>query len=207
MTQRHQRRLLEILMEAGGKYFLIKFHGGTVYYNSYMKFCDFPENKIASYYYDMCICISHVCTYIYLLRLIWHRLVFTTGTVDTQKKTGRINYFPLKAVQSFNTDTMVISNSIYAGDFPLIQFFGEFEWLKKQRKLEFDFDQIALLGFKINLPKGGAAKIGSSTGLGSENNVQMIEKQGKKPFFNWISADEVFGFWPNLAIRPGDTNR
>ena len=55
--------------------------------------------------------------------------------------------------------------------------------------LEFDFDQISILGFKINLPKGGAAKIGSSTGLGSENNVEMIKKQGKKPFFNWISAD------------------
>lgn len=115
--------------------------------------------------------------------------MFTTGTVDTQKKTGRINYFPLKAVQSFNTDTMAISNAIYLGNFPLIQFFGEFEWLTKQRKLEFDFDQIGLLGLKIDLPKGGAAKIGSSTGLGSENNVEMIEKQGKKPFFNWISAD------------------
>ena len=56
-------------------------------------------------------------------------------------------------------------------------------------QLEFDFDQIAVLGLKIDLPKGGAAKIGSSTGLGSENNVEMIQKQGKKPFFNWISAD------------------
>ena len=84
---------------------------------------------------------------------------------------------------------MAISNAIYAGDFPLIQFFGNFEWLSKQRKLEFDFDQIALLGLKFVLPKGGAAKIGSSTGLGSSNNVDMIEKQGKKPFFNWILAD------------------
>jgi hypothetical protein len=30
------------------------------------------------------------------------RLIFTTGTVNTQKRTGtRINYFPIKAVQSF----------------------------------------------------------------------------------------------------------
>jgi hypothetical protein len=26
------------------------------------------------------------------------RLVFTTGTIDVQKKTGRVNYFPLKVV-------------------------------------------------------------------------------------------------------------
>jgi hypothetical protein len=41
------------------------------------------------------------------------RLVFTTGTLDTQKKIkGRINYFPLKAVQCFSTDTMRLTNSI-----------------------------------------------------------------------------------------------
>ena len=47
-----------------------------------------------------------------------------------------------------------------------------------------------MLGFRFDLAKGSAAKLGSKTGLGSENNVDMIEKQGKKPFFNWISADD-----------------
>ena len=117
------------------------------------------------------------------------RLVFTTGTVDTQKKLGgRINYFPLKAVQSFDTDTYMISNGIYVGDFTLIKFFGAFSWNSKSRKLEFDFDQVSVFGFKFNLPSGGAAKIGQSTGLGSENNEQLIAT-GKRPFFNWISAD------------------
>jgi hypothetical protein len=55
------------------------------------------------------------------------RLIFTTGTVDTQKKIGKINYFPLKAVQSFDTDSFDIENGIYIGDFPLIKFFGHFE--------------------------------------------------------------------------------
>jgi len=32
-------------------------------------------------------------------------------------------------------------------------------------------------------------QIGSATGLGSENNVKLAE-QKKKPFFNWVSADE-----------------
>ena len=28
------------------------------------------------------------------------RLIFTTGTINTQERTGRINYFPIKATQS-----------------------------------------------------------------------------------------------------------
>ena len=117
------------------------------------------------------------------------RLIFTTGTVDTQKKTGRINYFPLKAVQTFDAKTSVITNSIFLGDFPLIKFSGEFEWVSAPRKVLFDFDKIAVLGLTFNLPKGGAAKIGSASGLGSEGNINLA-KQNKKAFFNWISADE-----------------
>ena len=118
------------------------------------------------------------------------RLVFTTGTIDTQKKVGQINYFPLKAVQSFNTQSspMTLTNGIYLGDFALLQFYGDFEWLEGPRKLEFDFDEIALLGLRLRLPKGGAASIGASTGLGSESNVANAKKD-KKAFFNWISAD------------------
>lgn len=113
------------------------------------------------------------------------RLVFTTGTVNTQKKLGgRINYFPIKAVQTFDTATYKISNGIYLGDFAILQFFGDFTWNLKARKLSFDFDEISLFGLKIGLPKGGAQKIGSSSGLGSPN---------PQPFFNWISADESIG--------------
>eukprot|EP00976_Prorocentrum_cordatum_P081747 1184535-Prorocentrum_minimum.AAC.3 len=44
------------------------------------------------------------------------RLVFTTGTIDTQKKFGRrINYFPVKAVQCFNTSNMRLTNGIFIG--------------------------------------------------------------------------------------------
>lgn len=113
------------------------------------------------------------------------RLVFTTGTVNVQKKIGKVNYFPIKAVQSFNTTTIPfkITNGIYIGDFPLLKFFGDFTWATAARKLEFDFDEIAVLGLRFSLPKGGAAKIGSSTGLGAENKT-------RRPFFNWISADE-----------------
>lgn len=117
------------------------------------------------------------------------RLVFTTGTLDTQKKIkGRVNYFPLKAVQCFSTERMRLTNSIMVGDFPLIKFYGPFDFNLASRKLEFDFTSIAILGFKIDLPTGGAADIGAATGLGSDNNKELVNK-GKKPFFNWISAD------------------
>merc|ERR1719296_339886 len=89
------------------------------------------------------------------------RLVFTTGTKDSQKKMGaKINYFPIKAVQSFDTtsDPMGIQNGIFIGDFALIKFFGDFEFDLKKRKVEFDFDQIAVLGFTIDLGKGKAAE-------------------------------------------------
>lgn len=121
------------------------------------------------------------------------RLVFTTGTADTQKKIGaKVNYFPIKAMQSFRTaaEPMEIENGIYLGDFAVIKFFGDFEFNPKSRKVEFDFDRIAVLGLTINLGKGDAAALGAASGLGSENNVKLVEKK-KKPFFNWISADDT----------------
>lgn len=123
------------------------------------------------------------------------RLIFTTGT----DKNKSVNYFPIKAVQSFDTKStpMNIENGIYLGDFNLIKFLGEFEFDLVKRKIEFDFDQIIVLGIKIDLPKGKAAEIGAASGLGSKNNKDLIVKQKKKPFFNWISANE------NIATARG----
>ena len=118
------------------------------------------------------------------------RLIFTTGTVSTQEKLGgNINYFPIKAQQCFETSTMKLTNGIYLGDFALLKFYGTFDWLTDRKKLEFDFDRIAVLGLgPITLPGGGAAEIGAKTGLGAESNVDRA-KSGKKAFFNWIWAD------------------
>jgi hypothetical protein len=122
------------------------------------------------------------------------RLIFTTGTINTQEKRGRVNYFPIKAVQSFDSssDPWKIENGIYVGDFPLVKFQGDFDWTVQPSgvsKLTFDFTQVIFLGFlEVKLKRGEAASIGASTGLGSESNVNL-EKQGKRAFFNWISAD------------------
>lgn len=44
------------------------------------------------------------------------------------------------------------------------------------RKVEFDFNAIAVLGLKFDLPRGGAAKIASNAGLGSERNENLISE-------------------------------
>jgi hypothetical protein len=122
------------------------------------------------------------------------RLIFTTGTVNTQKRTGRVNYFPIKATQSFNNNVTpwLIENGIYAGDFPLVKFRGDFDWTVQKSgvtKLTFDFSGLRLLNFlDLALKAGEAASLGAKSGLGSDANV-ALEKQGKRPFFNWISAD------------------
>lgn len=124
------------------------------------------------------------------------RLIFTTGTVNTQERTGRINYFPIKATQSFNSgeDPWFIENGLYAGDFPLVKFKGDFTWMASQKagatKVEFDFTSLTLFNFfDIKLKAGEAASLGAKSGLGSEGNVEL-EKKGKRAFFNWISADD-----------------
>ena len=35
---------------------------------------------------------------------------------------------------------MAITNGIYLGEFALLKFFGDFDWLEDRRRLEFDFD-------------------------------------------------------------------
>ena len=55
------------------------------------------------------------------------RLVFTTGTISRQKRTGaRVNYFPVKAVQTFDLPASKITNGIFFGDWAAVRFFGIF---------------------------------------------------------------------------------
>jgi PAP_fibrillin len=122
------------------------------------------------------------------------RLIFTTGTANTQKKLGgaRINYFPLKAVQSFQTineTPNLIENGIYLGDWPALKFSGTMEFDLRKRQLQFDFTKLKLFDFfDITLGSGDAANLGAKTGLG--NSSANLENPAKsKAFFNWISAD------------------
>lgn len=121
------------------------------------------------------------------------QLVFTTGTANTQQKYGKINYFPLKAVQCFNTEGAgTISNGIFVGDFALVQFRGTFQFDPRKRRLEFGFDVLTLLQLlEFQLGKGDAEQLGAASGLGSASNVERVQKEQKKAFFNWISADET----------------
>jgi PAP_fibrillin len=122
------------------------------------------------------------------------QLVFTTGTVNTQKKLlggQQINYFPLKAVQSFDAKTWKIQNGIYVGEFCVIKFSGDFRFDLAKRRVEFIFDNLCLFQFlDVALKRGQAAELGASTGLGSESNVENAARN-KSAFFNWISADRT----------------
>jgi hypothetical protein len=122
------------------------------------------------------------------------QLIFTTGTMKTQKellKGNKINYFPIKAIQTFDATTGIITNGIYIGNFIVLQFIGNFIFDTMKSRLEFDFNEIKLFQtLTISLQSGQAAEIGAASGLGAESNVVNIKKEQKKlPFFNWISAD------------------
>jgi PAP_fibrillin len=117
------------------------------------------------------------------------RLIFTTGTKNTQDKIGKINYFPIKAVQSFDTVSMAIENGIYVGDFRLVQFAGTFDYDAVKRRIEFDFTKLTLLQLiDLSIGRGQAAQMGAKSGLGSNSNVANAAKD-KRAFFNWISAN------------------
>lgn len=103
-----------------------------------------------------------------------------------------MNYFPVKAIQTFDAtvEPKIIENGIYAWNFPLLRFSGDWDFNERKRKLEFDFDKIELLGLiNINLARKDVAKIGATTGLGSANNEKLAEV-GRRAFFDWISADD-----------------
>ena len=120
------------------------------------------------------------------------RLVFTTGTLKTQKKVGRLSYFPLKAVQTFDAEGG-ISNAIYVGSLPLVKFVGRYKLVEvagSMVRVEFDFDSVRLFdSFDVTLG-GGALEVGERTGLGSGTGVEGKEDGKKKAFFNWCIADD-----------------
>lgn len=116
------------------------------------------------------------------------RLVFSTGTINTQKRTGRITYIPVKAVQSFDTESKRISNGIFVGDTALIRFCGDFNFDVAYKKLTFDFDAVYVLGLRFAL-NGGTSRLGVATSDKSMGNETLV-KQGKLPFFVWIDADD-----------------
>ena len=97
-----------------------------------------------------------------------------------------------QAVQSFDTTTVPfgITNGIYIfGDFCALEFGGQFDFNLKSRKLEFEFDVITIFGLKLDLRRGMDSQLGAASGLGAESNVENAKK-GKRPFFNWINADD-----------------
>jgi hypothetical protein len=127
------------------------------------------------------------------LSRFWNNKDTTTTATDRPAKNNlTLNYFPLKAIQTFNTTTQCITNAIYIGDsdYKALQFSGNFTFNVQKSRLEFDFLQLELFQWiQISLQGGQAAQIGATTGLGSSSNPRNFEQRKKLPFFLWISAD------------------
>ena len=113
------------------------------------------------------------------------------ASYSTRPSRRRINSLARSHVQARDrhltlAPPMAITNGIFLGSYPVLKFFGTFDWLEDRRKLEFDFDAIAVFGFKFDLLV--AQELGATSGLGAKSRRRA--KAGKKAFFNWISADE-----------------
>lgn len=91
---------------------------------------------------------------------------------------------------------MYIENAIYAGDFALIKFRGDFEFDLKKSKLEFNFDQIAILGFNINLKKDEAAKVRHlNVQLKMLNLVRLDARIMVSVLMHIYSFNSIFADW------------
>mmetsp|Transcript_11853 Transcript_11853/g.18602 ORF Transcript_11853/g.18602 Transcript_11853/m.18602 type:complete len:180 (+) Transcript_11853:118-657(+) len=103
------------------------------------------------------------------------RLVFTTGEKNVQDAVGKINYFPIKAVQQFDIEKSYIQNGVYLGPLSLV-FSGDLQLNPKLRKLEFNFDRLALGPL--------------SFGIGGKSVKDLEPKD--VPFFSWIQVTEEY---------------
>eukprot|EP00471_Norrisiella_sphaerica_P003907 CAMPEP_0184481610 /NCGR_PEP_ID=MMETSP0113_2-20130426/3163_1 /TAXON_ID=91329 /ORGANISM="Norrisiella sphaerica, Strain BC52" /LENGTH=576 /DNA_ID=CAMNT_0026860829 /DNA_START=808 /DNA_END=2538 /DNA_ORIENTATION=- len=110
------------------------------------------------------------------------KLVFTTGTSQSQSQFGKINYVPFKAVQSF-ADDGTISNGIFLGPVPLIQFKGRYKWLPFRSRLEFDFEDVEAFG--LYTPDNIPPPVRNILGLKVDG-----QEYKKQPAFNFIAVDD-----------------
>jgi hypothetical protein len=83
------------------------------------------------------------------------RLIFTSGTKDVQKAMksagqGSGKYFPLTAVQRWDSTTSQIENGIFLGHVAALTFSGPYAM--KGKKLSFDFDTLKLKLGPLTVP-------------------------------------------------------
>jgi len=76
------------------------------------------------------------------------------GTKSTKEAIGSINYFPVKAVQRFDSASGDYSNSVYLGSWAAVNVLGKFTCPSK-KKLSFTVQSIALGPFKIGFESDG----------------------------------------------------
>jgi len=106
------------------------------------------------------------------------RLIYTTGTSQTEKQVGRINYVPIVAVQRFDMEKEFIRNGVYLGPLSL-EFEGTLRWIEEQRRLEFDFEVLKVCGLALDLPDWVRSALG----------MKSSQPYKRQPAFNFVAAD------------------
>merc|ERR1719407_61361 len=107
------------------------------------------------------------------------RLVWTTGEGG---KKGDGMYFPVKAEQSFCSDSKKLRNGVYAG--PLAFYFdGPLRYSDKRSILEFTFDT-------ASLALGPLGPFSFDAG-GPEWDPEAVAPTAKGPFFRFLHADDA----------------
>ncbi|CAE7836864.1 unnamed protein product [Symbiodinium sp. CCMP2592] len=104
------------------------------------------------------------------------RLIYTTGTKKTEDEIGRVNYVPITAVQRFDMEKKFIRNGVYLGPISL-EFEGGFRWIEDMRRLEFDFEELKVCGYSLDLPDWLRGMAG----------MKSSKPYKKQPAFNFVA--------------------
>eukprot|EP00238_Polyblepharides_amylifera_P007386 CAMPEP_0196585848 /NCGR_PEP_ID=MMETSP1081-20130531/52265_1 /TAXON_ID=36882 /ORGANISM="Pyramimonas amylifera, Strain CCMP720" /LENGTH=257 /DNA_ID=CAMNT_0041907535 /DNA_START=68 /DNA_END=841 /DNA_ORIENTATION=+ len=153
------------------------------------------------------------------------QLCFTSGTKKVQanlNRNGGGSYFPIQAVQSFNSTDLTIRNGVYLGPVGSLYFDGHFIWREKQRMLEFIFEQISIklgplgpLTFNIGDKDAWDKLKGMEEGVtGGQGRISQADGSniGSNPFFTFVYVDDEvcaargrgggLAFWTKIEDAP-----
>ena len=131
------------------------------------------------------------------------RLVFTTGTISRQKRTGaRVNYFPVKAVQTFDLPAQNYEWDLLRrlGGRALLR---PMEFNEESRKLTFDFTRIEpLRGCSVSTPRE-APRRSRRDGIGARRTTKLAEQAQRSSTGSIMTTSSHDGQQARRWLKPG----
>ena len=88
------------------------------------------------------------------------------------------------ATQSFRTENGAITNGVYFGNTPILQFTGDFRFAPEKRRLEFDFYRLKFFGNDIT----DSMPVYLKDGAGLKREGTEYKRQ---PFFTFFWVDDA----------------